>query len=82
MITRAPYRSCSCSTGGSNPATPPPVEAPRSTAVISETPETSRAVLTDLTPATPIEGGLEGSDSGHAARGTRSELESRGIWRT
>ena len=55
-----PDRSC----GGSNPATPPPVEAPQS---IPESPESSRAVLTELTPATPIGGALEGSASGHAA---------------
>ena len=57
-------RSCS----GSNPATPPPpapVEAPQSIDLIPETPESSMAVLTDLTPATPIEGALEGSTSGH-----------------
>ena len=46
------------------PATPPPVEAPQS---IPETPESSRAVLSVLTPATPIGGALEGSASGHAA---------------
>ena len=48
-----PDRSCS----GSNPATPPPVEVPRSIALIPETPESSRAVLTDLTPATPARSG-------------------------
>ena len=32
-----------------------------------QTPESSRAVLTDLTPATPAEGALEGSASEHAA---------------
>ena len=57
-----PDRSC----GGSNPATPPPVEAPRSIPE-SRRPESSRAVLTELTPATPIEGALKGSASGHAA---------------
>ena len=56
----------SASCGGSNPATLPPVEAPRSIAIIPETPESSRAVLTDLTPATPAEGAFEGSASGHA----------------
>ena len=62
-IMATPDRSC----GGSNPATPPPVEAPRSITLIPETPESSRAVLTELTPATPIGGALEGSASGHAA---------------
>ena len=64
-IMATPDRSCS----GSNPTTPPPVEAPRSIALIPKTPESSRAVLTDLTPAmaTPAEGALAGSASGHAA---------------
>ena len=64
-IMATPDRSCGAR--GSNPATPPPVEAPRSTALIPEAPESSRAVLTELTPATPVEGALEGGASGHAA---------------
>ena len=58
------------------PATPPPVEAPQS---IPETPESSRAVLSVLTPATPIGGALEGSASGHAAAPDPSPAGSGGL---
>ena len=64
FIARMGVRIMATPDRSSNPATPPPVEAPRS---IPETPESSRAVLSVLTPATPIGGALEGSASGHAA---------------
>ena len=72
-----PDRSC----GGSNPATPPPVEAPRgrSIALIPETPDSSRAVLTDLTPATPVDDALEGSACGHVAALDPSPAGSGGL---
>ena len=72
-IMATPDRSC----GGSNPATPPPVEAPQS---IPESPESSRAVLTELTPRHPYRGRVGGQRQRTCTcRSTRSEP--RGIRR-